>query len=72
VVDAIRHNMIKAHNRAAENSGERKKIHKPPNQTSSIPERKRTERKESAFHERNPGTKKPRGEENTHSIFNLL
>lgn len=61
-----------AHNRAAENSGERKKkIHKPSNQTTSIPETGR-KGKESHFHERNPGTKQPRCEENTHSIFSLL
>lgn len=60
-----------AHNTAAENSGEREKNHKTPNPTTSIPETGR-KRKESDFHDRNPGTKKPRGEENTNSIFSLL
>lgn len=70
MIDAMRHNMLQ-HITEQLKTQKKEKINKPPSQatSSSVTGRKI---KESDFHERNPGTKKPRGEENTHFIFSLL
>lgn len=70
MIDAMRHNMLQ-HITEQLKTQKKLKINKLPNQATSSPVTGR-KRKESDFHERNAGTKKPRGEENTDSIFSLL
>ena len=69
MIDAISHNMPQHITEQLIIQEKDKKSTKP--QTKPLLFLKQ-ERKESDFHERNPGTKEPKGEENNHSNFSLL